>query len=98
MTFNSIHKREILEGSNIFSKISYPPSESQLDPPLSTQFLASLVSHRRQQIDTPPPEQKAQRLENENEAKSRCQMGRQKVRQWISHGHAIGVRQSLSRA
>ena len=60
--------------------------------PLSTQFL------QRQQIDTPPPEQKAQWLENENEAKSRCQRGRQKVRQWLRHRHAIGVRQSLSRA
>ena len=43
MTFNSIHKREILEGSNIFQKFYTPsPLESQLDP-LSTQFL-----HRRQ--------------------------------------------------
>ena len=40
MTFNSIHKREILEGSNIFQKF-YTPHKSQLDP-LSTQFLVSI--------------------------------------------------------
>ena len=51
-----------------------------------------------QQIDTPSPERKAQWLENENEAKSRCQRERQKVPQWLCHGHTIGVRHSLSRA
>ena len=39
MTFNSIHKREILKGSNIFRKF-HSPLESQLDPPINA------VSHQ----------------------------------------------------
>ena len=56
MTFNSIHKREILEGSNIFGKFHTPPPPPLKVNwiPLSKQFLTSLVSHCRQQIDTPP--------------------------------------------
>ena len=57
-----------------------------------------MLSFHNLSVDTPPPEQKAQWLENENEAKSRCQRRRQKVCQWLRHGHAIGIRQSLSRA
>ena len=52
MTF----KREILRGQIFFENFIPPPPpplESQLDA-LSTQFLTSLVSQRRQQIDTPP--------------------------------------------
>ena len=84
---NRCKGREILEGSNFLSKISYPPPPPKINwIPLSTQF----CTVADQQLDV-PPEQKAQGFPNENEAKSRCQRGRQKV-------YAIRVRQSLSRA
>ena len=79
-------------------KISSPsPLESQLDP-LSTQFLTSLVSHHRQQIDTPPTHP----CQNKRHSGLRMKMRPNQDVRWdakkYASGHAIGVRQSLSRA
>ena len=97
MTFNSIHKREILEGSNIFRKFDTPPLKVNWIP-LSTQFLTSLVSHGRQQIDTPPTHPR----QNKGHSGLRMKMRPNQDVRWdakkCSSGYAIGVRQSLSRA
>ena len=76
-------EREILEGGRFFENFIPPP------PPLERQ-LDSLctITDQRTYVTHPHQNKKAQCLENENEAKSRCQRGGQKVR----HGHAIGIR------
>ena len=80
-------------GRKYFSKISYLPSPLKVNwIPLSTPFVLYTIADQQTDVTHPPtrPQQnrKAQCLENENEAKSRCQRGRQKVRQWLRHGHA----------
>ena len=78
------------KGSNIFRKFH--------SPPLSTQFLTSLVSHRRQQIHTPPTHP----CQNKRHSGLRMKMRPNQDVRWdakkYASGHAIGVRESLSRA
>ena len=87
-------------GFKYFSKISYPlpPLESQLDPPINAVFAPSLIN-RLTHPQHIPPEQKAQWLENENEAKSRCQRGTPKnaplTTPWPRHWRTAEFIQSL---
>ena len=96
MTFNSIHKRVILEGSNIFRKFHTPPSpplESQLDPSINAVspvwFLTTVIrlTHPRQ---------------NKRHSDLKMKMTPNQDVRWdtkkYASGHAIGVRQTLSRA
>ena len=81
---------EFIWGWNNFLKILNKLMQRERDFEEFKYFLSpsqrSFCTVTDQQTDTPPthPRQskKAQCLENENEAKSRCQGGRQKVRHW----------------
>ena len=77
-------RRVILEGGNIFSKFHSPPCQCRSCSALS---LIDRLTHPQHT----PARPKAECLENENEAKSRCQRVHQKVCQWLHHGHAIGI-------
>ena len=77
--FNKPMQRERdFGGFKYFSKISYPPPESQLDPPINAVFTTSLINRLTHPQHT-PARTKGTGLANENETKSRCQRGLHKV-------------------
>ena len=75
---NKLMQRERDSGGLKYFFENFILLESQLDPPINAVFGLSLINR----LTHPHHNKKAQYLENENEAESRCKRGRQKVRHW----------------